>query len=247
MRFHGGEERGVRALDLVTIAFAEQAARRDDLGFDVHQHVDRHRVHGIARGRGEPAVELEIELTRIAAARHHGEALVEQRAQLFHVEVGRALGGEPRHLGLHDEPRFGELRGGETAELQQRAEVARHHARVERAHEVAARGALAHFEQSTVLERAQRFAHGDTARAEAPPELALGRKLVAARQSPLVHRALEVRHDVVIDARSAGGRQHGATLRRKDGEVKRASPRLRHYPRLLSVAMSARSLYGGRE
>src|SRR5207249_9605008 len=75
-------------------------------------------------------------------------------------------------------------------------------------------------------------------RAEAAAELALGRKLVAARELSVVQRALDVRDDVMVDAWSAYGRQHGATLRRKEREVKRG----RRRP--LSVARLVRAQYG---
>ena len=74
-----------------------------------------------------------------------------------------------------------------------------------------------------MLERAQRFAHRDAARAEAATELALRRQLVPALETALVNRALDVSDDVVIHPWRADGRKHGATVRRKEGEVKRAA------------------------
>ena len=72
-----------------------------------------------------------------------------------------------------------------------------------------------------MLERAERFTHRHAAGAEAAAELALGRKLVAALEAAVVDRALDVSDDVVVHARRADGRKHGATVRRKEPEVKR--------------------------
>src|SRR5439155_22779049 len=165
-------------------------------------------VDGRARREREAAVEVEIEVSRIAAARDDGEALVEGGAQLLEIDVRRALGGEARHLGLHHEPRFRELRRGETPEPQERVKVTRDDAGVQRAHEVPARRSLTHLEEPAVLERAQRFADGHATGAEAAAQLTLGRKPVAVRESSLVNRTLDVRDDVVVHARCADGGKH---------------------------------------
>ncbi len=208
------------ALDFDPVGLGEQAVRRDHVRFEVDDRMHGDRVHGIARRRGETAMEVEIELARIAAARDDREALVERGVQLLHVEVARALGGEPRDFRLDDEPRLGELDGRQVSEAKERLKVARDDARVHRAHEVPTQRALSHFEQAAILERAQRFAHGDTTRAEAAAELALGRKFVAVLETAIVDGALDVRDDVVVHARCASGLKHGATVRPKEREVK---------------------------
>ena len=214
------EQRGVRALHLRPVRLGKKTVRRDHVRLEVDERVDRHGVDGIAGGGGQPAVEVEIEVARIAAAGDDREALVERGPQLLDVPIGGALRGQARDLGLENQARFGELSRRQAAEAQERREVARDDARVDRPDEVAAGRALPHLEEPAMLERAERFTHRHAAGAEAAAELALGRKLVAALEAAVVDRALDVSDDVVVHARRADGRKHGATVRRKEPEVK---------------------------
>jgi hypothetical protein len=186
--------------------------------------VNGHRMHGVPRGGGEPAVEVEIERARIASLHGGGEPVIEHGAEVLDVAIGRTLRGEPRDFRLHDQPGFAEVRAGQPSESEQRGEIARHHARVDRANEMPAARSLTHLEQATVLERLQRLAHGDATGAEAASQLALRRKLVAAREPSIVDGTLDVGDDVMVHAWRPDGRKHGANVQPKKFEVKPLRP-----------------------
>src|SRR4029079_7831380 len=137
-----------------------------------------------------------------------GVALIDGGDELLDVGLAGALRGQEGHLGLDEPPRLDELRARHAAEPEERGEVAHEWPVVGLAHEVPARGALPHLDETAQLQRAQRLAHGDAAGLEVSGELALGRQLLALAQTALVNRAFDVGNNLLVYARRPAW--HGA-------------------------------------
>src|SRR5881409_3098317 len=135
----------------------------------------------------------------LRALEHRG--LVEVRQGSAGGYFIRELDATPVVRDLSTLFRLGRVSLAHLAEAEQRREVAHDGRGVQLADEVAAGGALSHLDEAAVLESAERLPHGHAAGAEFAHELALGRELVAVGEPSVVDRALDLRDDVLVDAR----------------------------------------------
>src|SRR2546422_2109525 len=166
-----------------------------------------HRILGHA---ADETVEADVEHARVAAPADEVGALLEGPAERLHILVTGPPRGQPSDLRLDEQPRLAELRHGHAAQAEQRGEVAAKEADVDGAHEVTAARAVAHVDQATMLERAERLAHGHAAGAELTHQLALGRQAIAATKASIEDRSFDLLDDVLVNAWRTNRAEHGA-------------------------------------
>src|SRR5262249_48151702 len=162
----------------------------------------------IARSAGDQPVELGIESAAAARAQAGLRARFEALAEQLQLVVRHTDGGQSRGLPLEQQPRFRKLRERHATETEQRRQIAHDRRGVDFADEVAAGGALTDLDETAVLERAQRFAHGHAARAELAHKLPLRGQLVTTREASLVNRPLDLRDDMLVYARCPYRSEH---------------------------------------
>src|SRR5262245_9162286 len=207
---------------LGAVVDGERGLRPDGVELQIHDRIDEQRMHRVPGRAAHETVEGDVVQARVDTAADDVGALLEGAAERLHVLLARAPGGQPCDLRLDEQPRLDELGDPDPAEPEQRGEVAAEEADVDRAHEVAATRAVAHVDQATMLQGAERLADGHAAGPELTHQLALGRQAIAAPQTSFEDRRLDLLDDVLVNAWRTDGAEHGAaTVRRRTSEVKR--------------------------